>query len=189
MTNPILDLVTQHWWMLALRGVAAILFAVCAFFWPGITLFALVILFGVYALADGIMALAVGARARWWGEMVFGLIGVAAGVITIFRPGVTGVALLMFIAAWAIIRGVLEIVAAIRLREEISNEWWLVLAGLLSVAFGVAMIMYPGAGALSLLWVIAAYSLIMGIMMLAFSFRLRGLGQHHPPHTAGWHPA
>lgn len=191
MFTPILDLVSRNWWMLALRGVAAILFALSAYFWPGLTLFALVMLFAAYAIVDGIMAAVVGARAHWWMVMTFGLIGIAAGVITIFRPGLTAVALLMFIAAWAIIRGVLEVTAAIRLRKEITNEWWFVLAGLLSIAFGVMMFVYPGAGALSLLWVIATYALILGVVMLAFAFRLRGLGQHHlhPPHTEGWHPA
>jgi uncharacterized membrane protein HdeD (DUF308 family) len=191
MFTPILDLVSRHWWMLALRGVAAIVFALFAYFWPGLTLFALVILFGVYALADGIMAAVVGARAHWWTVMVFGLIGIAAGVIAFLRPGITALALLSLIAAWAIIRGVLEITAAIRLRKEITNEWWMVFAGLLSIAFGVMMVAYPGAGALALLWVIATYALILGIAMLAFAFRLRGVGQHHlhPPHTEGLHPA
>jgi len=184
-----LDLVSRNWWMLALRGVAAILFAFCAYFWPGLTLFALVILFGVYAFADGIMAAVVGARAHWWTVTIFGLVGIAAGIATIFRPDITAVALLSFIAVWAILRGVLEIAAAIRLRKEIDNEWWLVLSGVLSIAFGVAMVMYPGAGALSVIWVIATYALIVGVMMLALSFRLRGMGQHHPPHTDGWHPA
>jgi uncharacterized membrane protein HdeD (DUF308 family) len=191
MFTPILDLVSRHWWMVALRGVAAILFALFAYFWPGLTLFALVILFGVYALADGIMATVVGARAHWWMVMIFGLIGITAGVIAFLRPGITALALLSLIAAWAIIRGVLEITAAIRLRKEITNEWWMVFAGLLSIAFGIAMVAYPGAGALALLWVIATYSLILGVVMLAFAFRLRGVGQHPvpPAHTEGWHPA
>src|SRR6185312_14162902 len=119
MFTPILDLVSRHWWMLALRGVAAIVFAVFAYFWPGLTLFALVILFGVYALADGIMATVVGARAHWGMVMIFGLIGIAAGVIAFLRPGITALALRSLIAAWAIIRGVLAITAAIRLRKEI----------------------------------------------------------------------
>jgi uncharacterized membrane protein HdeD (DUF308 family) len=190
MFTPILEHVSRNWWMLALRGVAAIVFAFFAYFWPGLTLFALVILFGVYALADGIMATVVGARAHWWTVMVFGLIGIAAGLVAIFRPGLTALALLLFIAGWAVARGILEIVAAIRLRKEITNEWWLGLAGLLSIAFGVAMFLYPGAGALSLLWVIATYALILGAMMLAFAFRLRGMGQHQmqPPRREGWNP-
>lgn len=190
MLNPILEHVSQNWWVLALRGVAAILFALCAFLWPGVTLYALLVLFSVYAISDGLIAAVVGARSRWWAEMVFGLLSVAAGIYTIMRPQVTAVALLLFIAAWAIMRGVMEIIAAIRLRKEISGEWFMILSGLLSIAFGTIMVMYPGAGALSLLWVISAYALAMGVLMLAFSFRLRGIGHHHPPHrTEGWHPA
>jgi uncharacterized membrane protein HdeD (DUF308 family) len=168
----------RNWWVLLLRGLLSILFGVLAFVWPGITILTFVFLYGAYALVDGIFAIVAairgegGAGPRWWLAVV-GLLGIAAGIFAFAMPGLTTVALLMLIAAWALVRGVFEIVGAIRLRKEIDNEWMLILSGLLSVAFGAIMLVMPGAGALALVWVIASYAIAIGIMLSILAFRLR----------------
>jgi uncharacterized membrane protein HdeD (DUF308 family) len=167
----------KNWWLLLLRGIAAIIFGILAFAWPGITLLSLVILYGAYALVDGVLAIAAaigggGTTPRWW-LVVVGLLGIAAGLLTFFWPQITALVLLMFIGAWALIHGVFEIIGAIRLRKEIDNEWMLILSGALSVLFGAAMLIMPGAGALALIWVIGAYSIIFGILFVGFAFRLK----------------
>jgi uncharacterized membrane protein HdeD (DUF308 family) len=168
----------RNWWALVLRGLFAVLFGIAAFALPGITLGALVLLYGAFALVDGIFAVTsvmVG-RPRgmpWWTVLVEGLFGIAVGVITFLWPGITALALLYLIAAWAVVTGVLEIVAAIRLREEIEGEWLMVLSGILSVLFGVALVVYPGAGALAVVWLIGAYAIAFGVLLIALAFRLR----------------
>lgn len=169
----------KNWWLLLLRGIAAIVFGILAFAWPGITLLSLVILYGAYALVDGVLSIAAAigggggtATPRWW-LIVVGLLGIAAGLLTFFWPQITALVLLMFIGAWALIHGVFEIIGAIRLRKEIDNEWMLILSGALSVLFGAAMLVMPGAGALALIWVIGAYSIIFGILFVGFAFRLK----------------
>lgn len=131
----------RNWWIPLIRGLAAIAFGIMAFAWPGITLFALVLLFGVYAIIDGLAAIWFAIIERnqamnWWGMLLVGLLSVAAGIVAIFWPGITAMALLMVIAAWAIVRGIFEIVAAIQLRKHIENEWALGLGGALSILFG-----------------------------------------------------
>src|SRR5512132_1515067 len=149
----------RNWWAIALRGVAAIIFGILAFVLPGITLAALVLLFGVYAFVDGVFSLVAAVRGRggavpWWALVIEGVAGIAAGLITFFLPRLTALTLLYVIAVWSLVTGVLEIVAAVRMRKTITNEWWLVGSGVLSVAFGVFLALFPGAGALALvLWV------------------------------------
>ncbi len=171
----ILRAVARHWWILALRGLLAVIFGGLALLWPGPTLAALVLFFGAFALVDGVLALVVGARSRWWGVVLLGLLGIAAGVLTFMRPGITALALLYLIAGWAIVRGVFEIVGAIQLRRELENEGLLVLAGLASIAFGVLIFLFPGAGALSVVWLIGAFAIWVGILMLFLAFRLKKL--------------
>jgi uncharacterized membrane protein HdeD (DUF308 family) len=169
----------RNWWALALRGVAAILFGILAFAWPGITLFVLVLFFGAYMLVDGIFAIVAAVRAageedRWWLLLIQGILGVLAGLVAIFWPGLTALALLYFIAAWAIVTGIMEIVAAIRLRREIEGEWALALSGALSVLFGVLLVVLPApAGLLSLVWLIGAYAVATGVLLLILAFRVR----------------
>ncbi len=174
------DALARNWWALALRGLLAILFGVAVFVWPGISLAVLVLLFGAYAFVDGLFALIAGIRQhgtvgneRWWMLIIEGVAGVVAGVLTFIWPGITALVLLFLIAAWAIVTGFFEIVAAIRLRQEISNEWLLALAGIASVVFGVLVFLQPGAGALAILWLIGAYAIVFGILMLVLAFRLR----------------
>jgi uncharacterized membrane protein HdeD (DUF308 family) len=173
-----LHALAKSWWLLLLRGIAGILFGVLAFAWPGLTLITLVLFYGAYALVDGILALVAafsgGAKPvpTWW-LIVVGLAGIAAGILTFMWPGVTAIVLIFFIGGWAIAHGVFEIVGAIRLRKEIDNEWWLILAGALSVIFGLLVIAAPGVGALTFIWVIGAYSIVFGIMLVGLSLRLR----------------
>lgn len=167
----------KSWWLILLRGIFAILFGLMAFVWPGLTLLTLIVLYGIYAIADGgvalYAALAGGAPvSRWW-LLVAGLLGLAVGIVTLVWPGVTALALVIFIGLWALVRGVFEIVSAIQLRKVIDNEWWLVGSGLLSVLFGGVVLMAPGAGALALVWLIGAYAIAFGCLLVGLALRLR----------------
>jgi uncharacterized membrane protein HdeD (DUF308 family) len=168
----------RNWWVLALRGVLAIAFGVLVFLWPGLAWVVIVGMFAAYALLDGILAIvaAVTGHAhggRLWGLILEGVVGIAAGVLTLAWPGVTGMILLYFIGFWAIFTGVFEIAAAIRLRKDITGEWALALAGIVSVGFGLAILFVPAAGAVAIAWLIGAYAVTFGVVMLALAFRLR----------------
>jgi uncharacterized membrane protein HdeD (DUF308 family) len=161
-----------------LRGLAAIIFGILAFIWPAITLLGLMILFGAFAFVNGILSLMLAAKApkgypRFGSLILGGILGIIAGVVTFFWPALTAAGLLILIAAWAILTGILEIVAAIRLRKEIVNEWLLALVGILSVIFGVLLLLQPAAGAVVLIWWIGAYALVFGILLLILAFRVR----------------
>ncbi len=172
-----LDLLTRNWWALALRGVIAIFFGLAALAWPGITLVALVVLFGVYVLADGILAAitSIAERGKGWGWLLLeGVLLVAIGVAVFRWPGITALALLFLIAARAIVVGVLELVSAVALRKELEGEWLLALNGVLSVVFGVLIAARPGVGALAIVWLIGLYALVFGVIMIALAFRLKG---------------
>jgi uncharacterized membrane protein HdeD (DUF308 family) len=189
-----IEAVARNWWLLALRGVLAIIFGVLAFIWPGITLIVLVLMFGAYALVDGIFTIILAfsdqkGKQRWWVMLIEGLVGVAAGIITFLWPGISAIALLFVIAAWAIVTGVLEIVAAVRLRREIEGEWLLAISGIASIIFGVLMVIWPGAGALAVIWLIATYAIIFGVLFLFLAFRLRDWGKTHKPDMLGGVPS
>lgn len=174
----------RNWWALVVRGIAAIAFGVLAIVWPGITALVLAILFGAYALVDGIFALVSAFSGRvptdhWWGVVLEGLVGVAVGIFTFFWPGITLLSLVILIAIWAIATGVLEIIAAIRLREHIRDEWLLVLGGIVSILFGVAVLAVPPAGLLALVWINAIYALVFGALMIALGIRLRNFSHRH----------
>jgi uncharacterized membrane protein HdeD (DUF308 family) len=178
----------RNWWTFVLRGVVAILFGILAFMRPGITLEALVLLFAFWALFDGVFALissigAAEAREPWWPLVLIGLLGIAAGVLALRWPGITALALLFIIAYWSIFRGILEIVAAVRLRDLIPGEWRLIFGGLASVVFGALLIMYPGAGILAVIWLIGIYAVIFGIAFLMLGFHLKGLADELPAPT------
>ena len=174
-----LHLLARHWWALALRGVFAVPFGLLTFLIPGITLFTLVLLFGAYAILDGIFDIvsAVRAPGRHWPLVLEGVVGIIIGILTFLWPGITTMVLLYLIAFWAIFTGVLEIVAGIRLREVIANEWLLILMGVLSVLFGFLILIFPGAGALAIVIWIGAYALLFGIMLIALAFLLRRFRQ------------
>lgn len=180
-----LAMLARNWWVLALRGVFAIIFGILALVWPLTALITLVLLFGAYALVDGVFAViagiaSIGRDQRWWAMLLEGLAGIIIGLLTFFWPGNTALILLYFIAAWALITGVLEIVAAIQLRRLITNEWMLILGGVLSIIFGVLLFAFPGSGALSLVWLIGIYAIIFGISMIALAFRLRSMPAEAP---------
>ena len=171
---------TSSWWALVLRGLAAIGFGVLAFLWPHITLTALVFLWGAYALVDGVLAIAAGVKShgenkRWWVLLLEGILGVAAGVIAFVIPGITALVLLIVIAAWAMVTGVFEIAAAIQLRKFIKGEWLLALAGVASVLFGFALLLNPSAGAIALVWLIGAYAIVFGVLLIGLGLRLHSL--------------
>jgi len=172
---PIARALATHWSSLAIRGVCALLFGIVAFMMPGLTLTTLVLIWGIYALIDGGLALVAGFKAKIWSLVFLGLVGVLAGIGAFIYPGMTALVLLYFIAVWAIVTGVLAIVTAIRLRKEITGEWALGLAGLLSLLFGAMLIARPGDGALTIIYLIAAYAVAFGILLLILAFRLKSL--------------
>ncbi len=177
-TQP-LPAASGHWWAMALRGGVAILFGLAALLRPGIALEALILLFGAYALVDGVFSIVGvfggtrGGIPRWL-LFVEGVAGIVAGVIAFVVPGLAAVALLYLIAAWAIVTGVVEIAAAIRLRREIRGEWALILGGIVSVLFGILLAVLPAVGILSLIWLIGVYALAFSILLLVTAFRVRG---------------
>jgi uncharacterized membrane protein HdeD (DUF308 family) len=176
------DTLAHNWWLLALRGLAGVIFGILTFIWPALSLFALICLFGAFALINGVLSVFLAAKApkgypRFGSLLIGGLFGIFAGVITLFWPALTALGLLILIAAWAIVIGIMEIIAAIKLRKEIKGEWLLILAGLLSVAFGVLLMLMPGPGALVLVLWIGAYALVFGILLLVLAFKMRRLSR------------
>lgn len=176
-------MVARDWWMFLVRGIAAVTFGVLAFVWPGATLSVLVILFGAYALVDGIAllgSLASGnpiARHNKWAVAIMGVIGIAAGIVTFISPGITALSLLYVVAAWAITTGAVQIYAAMSLRHEISGSFWMVLAGAASVVFGVILVASPADGLISLVWLVGLWSVAFGVLNLATAFELRGINK------------
>jgi uncharacterized membrane protein HdeD (DUF308 family) len=167
-----------NWWLLALRGLLAVIFGVLAFMWPGATLLTLVWLFGAFALVNGILSLVLAAKTPKGypkvGSLVLaGILGILAGLLAFVMPGITALGLLILIAAWAIVTGVMELVAAVRLRKIITNEWLLILAGIASVVFGVILLIQPAAGALALIWLIATWAIVFGVLLMILAFRMR----------------
>lgn len=178
LASAVLGRLAENWWLLLLRGLAAVAFGVTAFVWPGITLLALTYLWGAYALADGIVAtwaaLAASGDAgpRWWLGLS-GLVSILAGIVAFVYTPMTALVLLMVIALWAIVIGVLQLYAAIHLWDLFENAWWLILSGLLAVAFGTVLIAWPSTGALAVIWTIAWYAAFFGCMLIGLAFELR----------------
>jgi uncharacterized membrane protein HdeD (DUF308 family) len=172
---PIARALAGHWSSLALRGVCAVLFGIASFMWPGLTVATLVLIWGAYALIDGVLALMAGVRTKIWSLAFIGVVGILAGVGTFIYPHITALVLLYFIAFWAIVTGMTGVYLAIRLRKELTGEWVLALAGLLSAAFGVMLIARPGAGALTVVFLIASYAVAYGVLLLWLGFKLKGL--------------
>jgi len=176
----------RNWWIVALRGVLSLLVGAMSFLLPMSTIFALVILFAAYALLDGIFCLGSvvrGAKGRgpWWMLSLEGVLGIGAAVITVLWPEITALALIYVVAAWAMATGVLEIIAAVRLRKQIQNEWLLAAAGLSSIVMGVVLALWPGPGAVAIAWIIGAYALVFGVLLVGLAFRLRRWQAAHVP--------
>ncbi len=170
----------RNWWMLALRGVLGIVFGIVALVSPESTKLALVLFFGAFATVDGIFAVGTSIAAkeyfdRWWAVLLEGLTGIVIGVLTFFWPNVTALALIYFIAAWAVVTGIFEIVAAIQFRRIIPGEWAMILMGVLSIILGSMLFVFPAAAEVSLVWLIGIYAIIAGGMELVFAFRMHGL--------------
>jgi uncharacterized membrane protein HdeD (DUF308 family) len=173
---------SQNWWVLLLRGCAAILFGGLAFAIPDLSLDSLVLLFGAFCLADGLMA---AWTAIWhrrqaengWLLLIGGLLGIGVGLMTIFQPAVTALGLLLYVAVWAVSTGVVQLLTAIRLRHEIENERLLVVAGLASLALGALLMARPGSGALALVWLIASYAVVRGLLLVALALEVRTVGR------------
>jgi uncharacterized membrane protein HdeD (DUF308 family) len=166
------------WWALALRGLVAILFGLAALFWPSLILAVLIVLFGAFALVDGVLAVIAAFRSSGRGMrrpllLIEGAIGILFGIFALFWPGLTALALLYIIAFWAILSGIARIAMAIMLRREIENEWSIALSGVLSVILGVILILIPGAGLLAYTWLIGLLALALGIALIYYAFRVR----------------
>jgi len=176
---PLRRALAENWWLLLLRGIAAVAFGILALTWPGVTVVALAFLFAAYALADGVCALgaaifghAGGMAPRWWLATV-GVIGILTGIVAFAAPGLTALFLLLVIAAWAIVSGIMEIIGAIQLRKEIEGEWWLIARGVLSIVFGAILFASPASGALALIWIIGFYAILAGGTLIGLAFRLK----------------
>jgi uncharacterized membrane protein HdeD (DUF308 family) len=176
-----LELLVQRWWMLVVRGALAVVFGLLAIMWPEITILALVLLWGAYAVVDGATSIMLGLSSRGapaehrWLYGLLGVLGIAIGVITFVWPQITTLALLVIIAVWALVAGVLQIVAAIRLRKVIDNEWFLGLSGAVCVILGVLLIVQPATGAVGLVVAIATFAIVWGLALILFGLRLRSV--------------
>ena len=176
----LLQTLKRHWWVPVLRGVAAIIFGVIAFTHPLMAAATLVIFFGAWVLVDGIFRIvgAIGHRDSdpdWGFNLIIGILGVIVGLLTFHAPAITALALVIYIAAWALMVGATEIALAIKMRREIKGEWLLILLGLASIIFAGLLLWNPLAGAAALIWIVAWYAVIMGVLAIIFGFRLRSL--------------
>jgi uncharacterized membrane protein HdeD (DUF308 family) len=171
-----LHMLARNWWALALRGLAAILFGLLTIVIPGVALVTLVLLFGAYAVVDGIFNVIVSIRSasHHWALLIEGVIGILAGILAFAWPAITAIALLYLIAFWAIFTGIFEIIAGVRLRKTITNEWALLLMGALSMLFGILILFAPAVGALAVILWIGVYAWAFGVFLLILAFRLRG---------------
>lgn len=179
--SGLMNYLERRWWLLLVRGIAAILFGIAAFTWPGLTVVLLILLFGAWVLVDGIFAIVDSIRYRdridnWWLWLLDGVLSLVIGALMLFMPGATAIVLLMILAAWAIVGGIFRIVAAIQLRKRIEGEWLLALNGVLSILFGILLFVVPGAGVLSLVWLIGLWAVVFGVLFIMLAFRLRSAG-------------
>jgi uncharacterized membrane protein HdeD (DUF308 family) len=179
------------WWMLAIRGGAAVLFGLLALAWPALTLLVLVLLFAVYTLTVGSLAVIASLKTRdeqgWWLVLLLGLASITIGIVALLYPRMTAVVLVLVMGAGALITGVIETWIAVRLRKEIRNEWFLGTAGAISILFGAFVLLSPGAGALALVWVIALQSIATGVLFVIIGLRVRSSADPHRQPTTHAH--
>ncbi len=179
--NDLTQMLSRYWWVLAIRGVGAIVFGVLAVMWPDLTLALMVMFFGAHLLFDGLIGIVDSIRyrrtlANWWLLLVEGALGVAVGAVTLLMPGITAYLLVLFVAAWAIAGGILRIVTAIRLRDHIQGEWMLAMGGVLSILFGALLAFAPHAGVVSIAWLIGFWAIAFGVLFVLLALRLRAAG-------------
>jgi uncharacterized membrane protein HdeD (DUF308 family) len=170
--------ISRNWWLAVLRGLLAVIFGVAAFVWPGITFDVLVLLFGAFAFVDGILLfgfglLAAGEHDQWWPLVLSGILGVAVGVLTFFQPAAVALGLVFVIGIWAVVTGLLEIVAAVCLRKVITTEWLMAFTGVVSIIFGVLVLAQPVSGPLALVYLFGFYAVLVGVLQISFGLRLR----------------
>jgi uncharacterized membrane protein HdeD (DUF308 family) len=175
---------SEHWWVVLLRGILAILFGVLAFAWPGLTALILVTIWGVYALFDGVFGIIAGIKGKWTSLVLLGVLSIAAGLVAILRPGLAAISLLWVLAIWIIVAGSMQIAAAIRLRKEVQGEWMWIASGLLMVVLGLLFFFRPGEGILSVTWLIATLAVVWGVLLVMLSFKLKGLKGRMVPQPA-----
>src|SRR5881409_56234 len=176
----LIETLKRHWWVPVIRGIAAIVFGIIAFAYPGLTAATLVLFFGAWVLVDGVFRVvgAIGHRGSdpdWGFHLIIGILGIIIGFLTFHAPQITALALIIYIAAWALMIGATEIALAIKLRREIKGEWFLILMGLLSIVFAIMLLWNPLPGALALVWLIGSYAIVFGILGIILGFRLRSL--------------
>lgn len=175
--TSMVSLLSKTWWILLLRGLAAIIFGLLIWFQPAITIMVLVIFFGAYTLVEGIFGIIAAFQSKkthpdWWLLLLWSLVSIIVGILTFILPIATAYALLCLIAAWAIISGIFQIATAVKLRKQTQGEVWLILGGILSVLFGIALFVWPLSGALAIAWLIGIYAMIFGVINLIVAFRV-----------------
>jgi uncharacterized membrane protein HdeD (DUF308 family) len=183
-----LELMSRNWWMLLIRGIAAVLFGIAVIFYPGLSLAILVAALAAYLFVDGIFALISAIQHRdqegWWAVALEGILGILAGIAVFLFPIAATFTFLYIVVFWAIATGVLEIIAAIQLRKQIENEWWMILSGAISIIFGIVLLLNPGEGILTLLWLFGGLAIAFGVMLVILAFRVRGMGSTSTPARA-----
>lgn len=179
--NSIMSLrhyITGRWWLLLVRGIIAILFGIIALLMPGVTFLSLAVLWGVYAITDGILGLYIGVKQKWTQMIFYGGVSLLAGIIAIIWPQVAGLTVVFLLGIFLVVRGVTEVAAAFRLRKEIDNEWMLILGGILSIIAGLIMCFRPGVGVVYVVWMIGFFAILFGILQISLAMRLRRLHHH-----------
>jgi uncharacterized membrane protein HdeD (DUF308 family) len=186
MATDVTSAARTAWWMLLVRGILTALFGVIALVSPGIALLALVLVFGVYAILDGVAAIVLGIRSRtgeshWGWQIVQGVVSVLAGIVALAWPGITTLALLFVVAFWAIVLGVAEVVQSFAARRDGSNTWgWALAAGVVNVIFGIVLLVWPVGGILALVWLVGIFTLVAGIATVVWAFRARSVAHEVP---------
>ena len=171
-----LDLLSRRWWWILVRGIAAILFGIACFVWPGRVALSLVFVFGVYAIIDGAAMIVFGRKlGNWFWYALAGIVSMLAGVIAIAFPVFTAGALVMVIGLWAIFSGIFQIMAGWSIRKDVEGEWVLFVGGVLAILFGILLFLRPGAGAAGIVWLIGMFLILFGILQIILSFKLKGL--------------
>lgn len=175
--DQVMNTLTRNWWVLVMRGVVALLFGVLAFMYPAVAIGAVIGLFGLYAIVDGVLAIIAAVKlgaqcAPWVLTLLSGCVGILLGLIVFLYPGLPAVALLVIIAIWGVLRGLLDIAAAVQLRKLIANEWLLGLGGLISIVFAGVLMYVPFASGQAFIWLLAAYALVYGALQLGFAHRV-----------------